>query len=207
MIQYYTFNGDLNIGQYKTISVQTQLEVATRDGDDEYAEDDPNDPPENYTDGVRVVGELSFDASPIQYLDKHPVKQGVVAQLTLRHEGDSSRFNILLLERTGITDVVPKKIKRYFWMFFAIGKPMFDGLEIFPKGYKGKNVNRVFTCTNFKGVWPVGVSAVVVARDKRQARQLLNKQLEEKGLPITDYTLEEVSLEQPAAVILNDGDY
>lgn len=209
MITYHTFDGDLKIGQHKTINCTVQLEVAVRD-DDEYAEYDPNDNPDNYVDGVRVTGELSFDTSPLQWQDKHPVRKGVTGQLILRHEGDSTSFNVLLVEKTGEADIEPRKIKRYFWMFFAVGKPNFDKLEIFPKGYTGKKgMNKVFTCTDFRGIWPVGVSSVIVARDRQEARHLLDKALENAGIPQDSipYTLAELDLTKPGALLLNTGDY
>lgn len=210
MLQHFVFDGSLKIAQYKSISVKVQLEVDTLD-DDDWAEPDPNHNPDNYIDGVRITGELSFDTSPLTGQEKHPVRQNAIGELSIRHEGDSSRFNILLVERTGVVDLDDnKRVKRYFWLFFAIGKPMSDGLELFPTNYRGRNMNRIFVCTNFRGYWPVGVASLVIAKDKREAKKLLDQKLRDAGIPIEgdgDYTLTEINIDSPGAVILNDGKF
>ncbi len=67
---------------------------------------------------------------------------------------------------------------------------------------------KLFKCTDFDGRWPVGTSAVVIAVDKAKARTLLRKQLDASGLAQhSPFTLEEVSLDEESAIILNDGDY
>lgn len=211
MLQHYVLDGSLKIGQHKAIDCKVQLEVATLE-DDEWADDQPAHNHDDYIDGVRVTGELSFDTSPIQ--DKHPVQRNVVAELTVRHEGEQSRFNVLLLERTGTVDVGPEprrnSIKRYFWLFFALGKPLNDGLELFPDNYRGRNMNRIFTCTDFRGYWPVGVASVIVAKSRTEAHRMLKQKLKEAGIPEEGdgkYTLTELSIEKPGVVILNNGDY
>ena len=68
----------------------------------------------------------------------------------------------------------------------------------------------VFTCTDHRGHWPVGVASVVVASDEAQARRLLDQELKRRGLaPALNerYTLQRVDLEAPAALVLHDGDY
>lgn len=210
MIQHLKLSGDLKFGQYKTISCNVQLEVATVD-DDEWAEPDPNHNPADYVDGVRVTGEFSFDYSPLNdYREKHPVKPNAIGELVLRDGDESTKLNILVVERTAAVDIIPKKIKRYFWLFFVIGKPKWDKLGIFPENYRGVNMNRVYACTDFRGYWPVGVASVIVAADKREAKRLLDQKLREAGIPIEgdgDYTLTEISIEQKGAVILNKGDW
>jgi hypothetical protein len=212
MLQHYVFDGNLKIGPHKQIPVKVQLEVATLE-DDEWADDQPAHNPDEYIDGVRMTGELSFDTSPITD-GKHPVQRNVVAELTVRHEGESSRFNILLLERTGVVDVGqqprPQAVKRYFWLFFAIGKPMSDGLELFPQGYRGRNMNRIYTCTDFRGYWPVGVASLIIAKDRTEAHRMLKQKLKEAGIPEEGdgkYTLEEVSIDKAGVFLLNKGDY
>lgn len=71
---------------------------------------------------------------------------------------------------------------------------------------------KVYMCTDFKGVWPVGSAAVVVAATKAKAKiRLLEtlknwKHLDEKNLDL-DFTMEEVDTTKTSATILNDGDY
>lgn len=208
MIQHLRLSGDLKFGQHKGIFCAVQLQIDIHEEDD-WAESDPNYNPANYIDGVRVVGEFSFDTSPIVWADKHPVKPNAIGELIVRDGEDSSKLNILITEKSGESDVVPKKIKRYFWQFFVIGKPSWDKLKIFPEKYRGiNNMNRVYACTNFRGHWPVGVASVVVAIDKREARRLLTQKLQEAGISVEDkLDLSEIDLQNKGAVILNDGDW
>lgn len=210
MKQRYRFpKCHLKIGQHSTIDVDVQLEIATYE-EDEYADPDPNDKPENYTDGVRAEGEFSFDAYPLGWTG-HPVKKNAVGQLTLREGEDSSRVNVLIVQKNGEQTIIKDRIKRYFWLFYVIGKPVNDGLELFPTWYKGgKDVNKVFICTDFRGLWPVGVSSLVVAKDQVQAKKLLVAALVDAGInqpEINDLTLQEVDLRRSQALVLNKGEY
>lgn len=66
----------------------------------------------------------------------------------------------------------------------------------------------VFTCTCFKGHWPVGTAAVVIAEDREKAATLLNVELEKQGLSpevLPDW-LDELGTDA-CAVILCNGDY
>ena len=68
---------------------------------------------------------------------------------------------------------------------------------------------KVYTVTGFEGQWPIGnTAALVVAKDKRQARKLLSKELEWRNLTLDkDDVFDEVDLETAGAEILSDGDY
>lgn len=69
---------------------------------------------------------------------------------------------------------------------------------------------KVYVCTDHDFHWPVGVASVVIAPDIQTARRLLDNQLALDGLAIFDespYTLQDVSLDMPQAIILCDGDY
>lgn len=208
MLQHLTLNGDLKIGQYKTIFCKVQLEIAVVE-DDDWADDIPIDYSQ-FVDGVRVIGELSFDTSPIEWRDKHPVKKSVTAELMLNDGDNTTKINILLIEQSGAVDILPRQIKRYFWQFFAIGKPAWDKIGIFPANYRGRTMNRVYSCTDFRGYWPVGVSSVIVATDKKEAKRMLNAKLREAGIPMEgdgNYTLTEIDIQAKGVVILNDGKY
>lgn len=210
MLRYLTLDGDLRIGQYKTILCKVQLEIAIVE-DDDWADDSIPIDYSQFVDGVRVVGELSFDTSPIDWRDNHPVKKSTTGQLTLTDGEETSKINILLLEKSGEIDILPRQIKRYFWQFFAVGKPAWDKLKIFPENYRGRSMNRIYSCTNFRGkYWPVGVASVIVANDKKEAKQLLDAKLKEAGIPIEGdgcYTLTEIDIQSKGVAILNDGKY
>lgn len=204
MIQQLKLPGDLKFGQHKSISCAVQLCIDTHDMDA------PDYDPEKYYNGICVTGEFHFDTSPIGY-DKHPVKSNAIGELTIRDGQDNSKLNILVTEKSGESVLLEQRLKRYFWQFFVIGKPTWDQLEIFPKDYQGlSKVNRIFACTNFRGYWPVGVASVVVASDKNEARELLDKKLKEAKIPVEtggEYDLVEIPLQEKGAVILNNGDW
>jgi hypothetical protein len=210
MLEHHNLFGELKIGQHKTIHCAVQLQVTTIN-DDEWG--DPNEIIDHteFVDGVRVVGELSFDTSPIESLEYFPIQKSVVAELCLRDdEGLTTKINILFVERSAIVDVNPKHVKRYFWQFYAIGKPIWDKIGIFPTNYRGKNMNRIYFCTDFRGYWPVGVASVVVAADKKEAKRILDAKLRESNIPIEGdgkYTLTEIDIQTKGAAILNDGSY
>jgi hypothetical protein len=208
MIQHMKLNGSVKFGQYKAISCTVQLKIDIHE-EDEWAEPDPHYNPSDYIDGVRVTGELFFDSSPLNDpREKHPIKPNAVGELTVRDGDESSKLNIVVIERTGDSDVVPRKIKRYFWLFFVVGKPIRDALGIFPRDYRGVNMNRVYACTNFRGYWSTAVSSVVVASDRREAAQILKNKLQEAGIHFdegVDLTFTEINIMNKGAVILNDG--
>ncbi len=68
---------------------------------------------------------------------------------------------------------------------------------------------RVWICTDHDTHWPVGGASVVVAGTKNQARAYLIEALREHGLhqPDGDFTLEELKLDTPHALVLCDGEY
>jgi len=68
-------------------------------------------------------------------------------------------------------------------------------------------MNRIYTCTDHKEHWPVGVASIVIAPDKKQARLLLEQELEKYGLGGGKFTLQKVDLTKPQAIVLNDGNY
>ena len=67
---------------------------------------------------------------------------------------------------------------------------------------------RLFTTTDFTGHWPVGVSAVIVARDHAQAVEVMSAALLKEGLePRQSFTMKEIDLSTAQAHILQNGDY
>lgn len=74
------------------------------------------------------------------------------------------------------------------------------------KNEKAYNM-KVFTCKDHDTRWPVGGSSIIVAKDRRKARRLLNKVLKENGLKPGGFSLQEVDLSTSHVTILNDGDY
>jgi len=67
---------------------------------------------------------------------------------------------------------------------------------------------KVWTCRNFKGFWPVGTAAVIVAENETQAKMMLLGKLRAIGLgKDEDFTLQELDVSLPTVSILRDGDY
>lgn len=65
---------------------------------------------------------------------------------------------------------------------------------------------KVFVCTDHNHHNPVGVASVIVAADDAAARQLLEQELEARGLGGGVFSLQEIAME-PAAHILCDAEY
>lgn len=66
---------------------------------------------------------------------------------------------------------------------------------------------RLFSSKDFEGHWPVGTAAVVMAEDEAAARVLLLAELKEHHLSVGEFTLQEIPMGKPLAVVLSDGDY
>ena len=66
----------------------------------------------------------------------------------------------------------------------------------------------VYVCTDHESFNPVGACSVVIAASESEARGLLEVALCEHGLYAgKPFTLRQLSLEEPKAFILVDGDY
>lgn len=69
---------------------------------------------------------------------------------------------------------------------------------------------KIFTCTNHDTHWPIGGASIIIAKDRKQGKKLLDKELESQGLkPFKQepYTLVEISSNKARAIILCDGEY
>lgn len=67
---------------------------------------------------------------------------------------------------------------------------------------------KVFYTNDFRGHYPVGTAAVVVARNLDEAYVLMNNQLCAMGLAENnDYTLKELVTDSTHVVVLCDGNY
>ena len=67
----------------------------------------------------------------------------------------------------------------------------------------------VWTCVDFRGHWPVGTAAVVIAPTAFEARRILMAELERKGLAqkVPYEAIHRIYTNVNQAVILNDGDH
>jgi len=69
---------------------------------------------------------------------------------------------------------------------------------------------KIYTCTNFKGHYPVGTAAVVVANNRQEAERVLEDELHNLNLPQDRHwepRLTEALTDTAYAIILNTGDY
>ena len=74
---------------------------------------------------------------------------------------------------------------------------------------------KVYYCDEFKGFYPVGTAAVVIAENKVQAKKILFAELRAIGLSgvkhdktaITAKDLVEISLDKANVVVISDGNY
>lgn len=68
---------------------------------------------------------------------------------------------------------------------------------------------RVFYSNDFRGFYPVGTSAVIVARDLDEAFVLMTSSLIAAGLgdDNKDFTIKELKTDSTSVVILQNGDY
>lgn len=189
--------GRLKIGQYKTIELAVDLKVTTTRFD-KYS-------PEESSDGVQAEGELSFESYPVD--NKHPVRLHTTGALTVLDGKESSKFNIILMEKTGERVIVPNHIKKYFWLFCVLGEPIYDQLNLYPE-WSRKSMNKVFYCKDFRGIWPQGVSSIIVASHPEVAKNLLLDALKKSGIAADEQlTIEELDLKTPHALVLNNGSF
>jgi hypothetical protein len=212
MKQSLTYDGYLNIGKHKSINVTSTLRIEVIP-DDEWSVVPTNYNSSEYLNGVKIEGELYFESFPIKNhyqngsWQSHHVKKGVLANLSLHKGEEVSRFQIVLLENVSEISIVRDKVVRYYWTFLPIGNPLSDKLGIFPEQYRWNNqMNRVYFCKNFRGVhWPEEVASIVVAPDKKKARQLLDAELKILKIEKETYDLIEIDTSKEKAVILVQG--
>lgn len=79
-------------------------------------------------------------------------------------------------------------------------------------GFRNMPSYNVYSCTNFRGHYPVGAAAVIVAQHPVQARSRLYNALVKAGLAPThaeaaDWIFKLIDIKVPEAFILNDGNY
>lgn len=68
---------------------------------------------------------------------------------------------------------------------------------------------RVFYTNDYRGHWPVGTAALIVARNLDEAYVLMNNQLCAMGLgkDNSDFTIKELPTDSTHVVVLQDGNY
>lgn len=67
---------------------------------------------------------------------------------------------------------------------------------------------KVFTCDDHKGYWPVPTASVVIAKNEKEAHEMLKKELKEThGIEDDDFTLKELNPKKRQVEVLSNGDY
>ena len=201
MNKKYYLKGEAKFGQHKVVYCNVCLVVES-----DIAENDLYAEVRQYSNIFKVTGQFSYECSPT---DSHPCEANTVGELTLIDNEDSSittKFNILIVGKNTSMEIVPKKIRKYFWNFYVIGKPVWDKLEISPN--QGYQMNKVFTCLNFRGYYEVPVASIIVASTIQEARKMLIERLKESKIPLEEehfYELQEIDLSQKSVDLLVDG--
>lgn len=72
---------------------------------------------------------------------------------------------------------------------------------------RDSRVMKVFVCTDHDEHYPVGAASVIIAENEQQASSLLREELQRRGLKGEGFTLKEIDLSAPIAVVLCDGNY
>lgn len=140
-IKNYQLLGSLLSSSNKKIECKVQISISVLD-DDVYNEQEITNSNE-YIDGLRLIGELSF-------LDGNPPSHSFSnnqSKLKVYYEDEPlllSEFNIILLQKTGSSECIKNDTRRYFWQFTNLGTPICDGLSLFPPNYSGANKKRFF---------------------------------------------------------------
>lgn len=74
-----------------------------------------------------------------------------------------------------------------------------------------KGIMKVFTCDNFRGHWPVGTAALIVAESEIDAINQLIEECDNAGIPqdakdIARLKVREVCIQKPTTVIIRNGE-
>lgn len=73
--------------------------------------------------------------------------------------------------------------------------------------------NKIYYITGFRGYWPVGTAAIMIARSPEEAKALLENELAERDIELKqEIRIDQIKQIDPArsiqaAIILNDGNY
>lgn len=215
----YKLAGRLKINAYKVVPCEVQLHISTLEDDPwakQFGKAKKKYPENEYIDGVRTVGELSFvdqNSSPMKINKGTGAGLSEVCEVDLFYEDEpkiTSRVEIVFLERTASHRVVGNMHEtKHYWQFMVHKVPVTDGLNLFPPDYTGSNQLKVYTCRDFRGMY-LGASAVVVAMNAKEARVLLEKELAAKGLTVEgdgNFSIVRVDTAKSGCVILHDGSY
>ena len=66
---------------------------------------------------------------------------------------------------------------------------------------------KVWTCDDHAGFYPVGAASVIEAATEEEARLILRKALETKGLDGTGFTIELLDTSSAGVTVICDGNY
>lgn len=68
---------------------------------------------------------------------------------------------------------------------------------------------RIYACNNFRGHYPAGTSAIMIAKTREDAAELLEQHLMKQGLSqlISTEQIFEIDSSTEQAVIFSNGDY
>jgi len=216
----YNFKGRLKVNAYKSMDCDVQMHVSVLEDDPWESLADKNKlntiyPIDQYVDGIRVAGELSFFdqiSSPMKISRGTGAGMSESVELELYYSDEpniTSRIKIVFLEKTATIRIQGNyNENKIYWQFCIIGTPLADGMNIFPDDFTGSNTLKVYSCNDFRGVWPYPVSSIIVASNVKEAKRILLHELNRAGIPIEDsghFTFIKLDLSKSGCFILNDG--
>jgi hypothetical protein len=215
----HKLTGRLKVNAYKALPCEVQLHISTLEDDPwaGYSNKKKAAHPENeYIDGVRALGELSFvdqNSSPMKISKGTGAGLSETVTLDVFYEdepGVSSRLDIVFLEKTASQRVGTNFHETtHYWQFMVHKKPVADTLGLFPEDFTGCNQLKVYTCCDFKDSFR-GATAVVVAKNPKEARQLICERIKALGLPLEGnetFSVVRVDTSKAGCVILHDGTF
>lgn len=66
---------------------------------------------------------------------------------------------------------------------------------------------KLFTCNDHNGHWPVPTASVIIAKSKDEAKEMLIKELKDRGISDNQFTLTEINPNKKQVIVLSDGEY
>ena len=219
MERKHKFEGRLKINAYKSVPCNVQLHISILEDDPWEALADKKAktvyPIDQYIDGVRVAGELSFldqISSPMKINRGTGTGMSENVELEFFYPDEpnvTSRIKIVFIEKTATTRIPSNyNENRVYWQFCMIGKPLSDSINIFPEDFTGSNTLKIYSCTDFRGIWSYPVASVVVASNVKEAKIILCNEMSRAGIPIEglgDFTFTKLDVSKAGCFILNDG--
>jgi len=130
----------------------------------------------DYIDGYRIDGELSF----IDNTNSKDLSFADCYNLTVWYESDpktTTLFRVFLYSRGHSSGAKGVNLIKKFFRFVATGVPTSDSIGLFPEEYTGTNSDKMYFCTCLHQNLLEDFSAVIVCKNKFEAKSILQNKL------------------------------